>query len=357
MENNEKNINSQINETKDVENTNAEIKKDKKIVIILAVVVLVLLVATGIGGGILLSQNGGINKNKLQNEVTNNSSKSGNENIVKLNKKIDESKPVVYTADYCLNNENKKAVELGGQEYYSKDYLIVPFININSDYAKKANEEIKKLYDAIYKNYGEKINGGVSRAGELKYEYGLTDKILSVSIVCREGVTNAGWSKKYIIYNINLETLKEASFEEVYKECGFESADQLSKKIKITVENDKENIDSNNVWDSSKSQYYMNSNKEFNIIVMGNMEKVNLTVRPNAESLPDEIKNADIVNTLSASGWAGSSMNKIRLYSNGDAYLLVYNGNGETEDCVVSRELLAKKVESIENKSNERTRF
>lgn len=356
MQNNEKNFQNQENivQNTNEQNVNKDDKNQKKLTIVLIILVIVLLLAVTIGGGVLLSKNVTSIKEQKNAAVINLSKNNiiDDKNTEKLSKKIDESKTLVYTADYCKSNANKKAYGLyAGEEFNSNTYLIAPYINIDSEYAEKANEEIKKMYDDLYKNYGEKTTGGVSKAGELKYEYGSTDKILSVAIICREGVTNAGWSKDYVIYNINLETLKEASFEDVYKECGFESADQLSEKIKITLENDKESIESDNTWDSSKDKYFMNSNKEFNIIVMGHMGPINLAVRPNVERLPEDIRDAEIVNTLTASGWAGSSMNKIRLYSNGDAYHLTYNGNGETEDCIISRELLAKNVDSIEEKT------
>ena len=342
---NQQNMNSNVkNETFNVNESGA--KKQKKVAIILVAVVLILVVAIGIGAGLLLS--GAFEKDKTQNEVTNNPSKS----VAKTSKKIDESKPWVYTADYCISNSNKKAIGFNaGAEFNSKDYLKVPFINMDSDYAKKANEEIKTMYDNLYKNYGEKAQGGVTKAGELKYEFGATDKIISVAIIRREGVTNAGWSKDYIIYNINLETSKQASFEEVYKECGFENVEQLEEKIKIIIENDRDSIEGEEAWNNSTGLYYMNANKEFNIVVNGHMSAINLTVKTDAEGLPEDIKNAEIVNTLVARGWAGSSMHRVRLYSNGDAYFLIYNGEGETEDCIISRELLAKNVENIEEKS------
>lgn len=59
-----------------------------------------------------------------------------------------------------------------------------------------------------------------------------------------------------------------------------------------------------------------------------------------------EIKN------LSPSGWAGSSMQEITLFDNGDVYHVIYNGNGKTADNIVSSKLIAKYAETIEAKEN-----
>ena len=66
----------------------------------------------------------------------------------------------------------------------------------------------------------------------------------------------------------------------------------------------------------------------------------------------DEIVGSKIVKKLSPSGWAGSSMQEIRLYDNGDVYHVTYNGDGNTEANIISFDLIAKNVDSIEEKVN-----
>lgn len=213
MENNENNVQEQVKKVKkDVPKGNAA----KGFVV---AALLIVFLGIGFGFGFLCS-------------------KGWNPFAIKTSsKKIDESKPWVYDAEYCLNNEEKIAYGLyEGEEFKSKEYLKVPYININSDYAKKTNEEIKAMYDKLYNSFGEK-SGELAKVGELSYEFYNTDKVLSVSIMRREGVTNAGWSKEYIVYNINLDTLKEASFEDVYKACGFESETELKESAKIALDN------------------------------------------------------------------------------------------------------------------------
>lgn len=54
-----------------------------------------------------------------------------------------------------------------------------------------------------------------------------------------------------------------------------------------------------------------------------------------------------IVKKLSPSGWAGSSMHEIRLYSNGDVYHVYYNGEGTTDENIIEKDLIAKNAEDI----------
>lgn len=346
MENNENNIQNQ----QDIEQVNS---KDKKITVALLVIVLILVLAIGVGVGFLFT--GG--KNKSENNTVTNNTTTNNSVETKANKKIDETKDWVYDAEYCVNNTNKVAYGMfAGEEFNSKEYLKVPYINVNSEYAKKVNEEIKEMYDKIYSTFGDK-SGEVSKAGKLNYEFGKSDKILSVAITCSEGVTNAGWSKDYITYNINLETLEKATLEDVCKECGFESVAQLEEKVKISIVNNKDNVTEDATWDSKTGLYYMDASNEFNIIVMGNVNYINLTIKPDVTSTTVEKTNSEVKKEIIASGWAGSSMHRVRLYSNGEAYYITFNGNGETDDCIIGKDLVARNAEDIIMKNGEHGEF
>jgi len=74
----------------------------------------------------------------------------------KTSKKIDESKDWVYDADYLKENKKIYQDSAKTEEYAvnSNKDLIVPYININLEYAKTVNENIKALYDDYYSKYG-----------------------------------------------------------------------------------------------------------------------------------------------------------------------------------------------------------
>ena len=54
-----------------------------------------------------------------------------------------------------------------------------------------------------------------------------------------------------------------------------------------------------------------------------------------------------MVKSASPSGFAGSSLHVIRLYSDGSVYLITYDGDGFDESNIGSKELIATNVEDI----------
>ena len=61
----------------------------------------------------------------------------------------------------------------------------------------------------------------------------------------------------------------------------------------------------------------------------------------------DELIGSDIVTQLTPSGFAGSSLNRVELYSNKEVYLITFDGNGFENNNIKSNELIAKNVDSI----------
>ena len=234
MENN----NLQNDENDFMENDEIITKKGKGKKVALIVIAIILVVILGIVGGIIASGNG----NKVADNIARIVDKK-DEN--KTNKKIDESKYWVYDADYGKENKKIYNDSKKTEEYVSNssEDLIVPFININSDYAKSVNENIKKLYEDCYSKYGTAESTPYSNEYKtykhyaLKYDKYITDNILSVVISLHEGVVivdggAGGGTNTVYTYNFNLDTLAEASLDEMAKKCGFSSGNAVSNKIK-----------------------------------------------------------------------------------------------------------------------------
>lgn len=57
----------------------------------------------------------------------------------------------------------------------------------------------------------------------------------------------------------------------------------------------------------------------------------------------------EIVLTFSPSGFAGSSLNVVRYYVNGDVYVVTYNGEGTNDSDIVKNVLIAQNVDSVRN--------
>lgn len=264
MENNENNVQNQVNET-----VNKPQKSGKKVTIILGIIVLILVLAVGVLAGLFISGNGNKITNQIEEKVM-----QGNEN--KVSKKIDESKDWVYDADY-LNGRTDKTRE----NYKASRDLIAPFININSDDAKKANEEIKALYEELYSEFTENIevtkginqekvvDGSAYAISSMKYEFIEKDNILSILLTYDRGAVPADSSRAYKTYNFNLGTLKYATVEEVGKACGFSSEADIKEKINIAMENagSEAGIFEDTVWDGKR--FFINKNAKLNIVLPG----------------------------------------------------------------------------------------
>lgn len=54
-----------------------------------------------------------------------------------------------------------------------------------------------------------------------------------------------------------------------------------------------------------------------------------------------------VISSESPLGFSGASMNKLELYSNGDVYLIKYDGNGYKSDNIIEKIIVARNVCSI----------
>ena len=273
MENNENNAQKQVNET-----VNKPQKSGKKVTIILGIIVLILVLALGVCAGLLISGNGKKIINQIEEKIVQN-----DEN--KTCKKIDESKDWVYDAEYLKENKKIYQDSAKTEEYAvntDKD-LVVPFININSEAAKTVNENIKALYEEYYAKYGtvsksySDMEYTVYEHYELDYEKYINDNILSVVITLHEGSvvvdggTGGGTFTKYT-YNFNLDTLNEATLDEMAKKCGFDSGDEVTKKVEAWERRQEELAKKYTGFIGAtmdgvqKGKYFIDSNKKMNFI-------------------------------------------------------------------------------------------
>ena len=304
---------------------------------------------------------------------------------VKTSKKIDESKDWVYNAEYIKENKKIYADSAKTEKYAvnSDKDLVVPYININSEYAKTVNNTIKSLYDNYYLKYGsEKIDSYGDEYKNyyhytLNYETHLNDNILSVIIklqdmdIVVDGGTGGGIITLYT-YNFNLDTLNEATLDEMAIKCGFTSGQEVISKIREWEDKQFQYLKNDNSADIfngiQNDKYFIDENGKLNFIYKTSTSstldhaqpvekdkeieffyKKETNVIANESNSNNENK---IVKSLSPSGWAGSSMQQVRLYSNGEVYHIVYNGEGTTDDCIAAKELIAQNAEDIQEKTN-----
>ena len=144
---------------------------------------------------------------------------------------------------------------------------------------------------------------------------------------------------------------------------------KADKDVKITSANtntnsvkNENNIKENNLIKEDYIEHY-NTNKE-DIQEKSQQAEIKNEININAQN--EEIKKEDDKSTsnsissenpqntikeiLSPNGFMGSSLLKVALYSNGEVYLINYDGEGYEENNISGKELLATNVSSIYSK-------
>ncbi len=182
-----------------------------------------------------------------------------------VQKKIDVTKEWVYDADYGFENKILKDPYDGREVFNSKEELIPPYININSEYANVVNNEIKEMYIDEYNKFANIGNGRY--CSNIKYSYFYNDELLSVTIINKTGLINAGAKLKYIVYNFNLNTLDKASLEDCYKAAGYTSKEQLGLSIETTISNEikNEHLLSDVTW--NYDELFIDKDGKVNLVV------------------------------------------------------------------------------------------
>lgn len=193
---------------------------------------------------------------------------SNNEPEIKqeqVQKKIDASKEWVYDANYGFENKILKDQYGGREAFYSKEELIPPYINIDSEYANRINDEIKEMYIDEYNKFANIGNG--MYYSNITYSYFYNDDVLSVAILNKTGLLGAGAKLKYTIYNISLNTLDKASLEDCYKAAGYTSKEQLDLSIESTItrEIEDEHLLSDVTW--NYEELFIDKDSNINLVV------------------------------------------------------------------------------------------
>ena len=150
-------------------------------------------------------------------------------NKEELVNKINPSKYWIYDADY--EKDVLADFYLINGPIYADD-IKVPFINIDSNYASFANQEIKKVFDIAIDAYNEGVQNELTHV-DIDYQKYIDNDMVSTALwysIKETAVVNPN----YYTYNIDLKTGKEMSFEEVYQKCGF-TKNNIDDKVKENI--------------------------------------------------------------------------------------------------------------------------
>lgn len=114
----------------------------------------------------------------------------------------------------------------------------------------------------------------------------------------------------------------------------------------VSNESNSSNISTNESAEEKNTQ--INNIVEENNIVSNNSIYENVVVN-NSNSTTSK---SDIKESITPSGFMGSSLLKVALYSNGDVYMLHYDGEGYEDKNIASKDLIATNVTSIYSKGS-----
>lgn len=214
-------------ENKVVETTETKIEPKKKgnKGLVIALVIIIVLLLGGIG---YFAYDKFIAKNKADShEKDKKKDDPKEEDTIK----IDESRDYVYNAEYDTGNAPESYV-IGDNTYYLSS-IVVPFINIDSEAATKANENIKGIFDELLASYNDGANGGNGYVKYCEYDFYINDNILSIVFKTGTGATDVVFPY-YHTYNFDLNTGEKLIYKNAFALAGF-SSDTLLDKVKEQI--------------------------------------------------------------------------------------------------------------------------
>ncbi len=169
--------------------------------------------------------------------------------------KIDASREWVYDAEYEKNLKAPSYVVDG--KIYSGDSIVVPYINIDSDYAREVNTEIKNVFDKIIEHYNNGIEDNMSYVDSCNYTVFTEENGLFVLFTYGLGATDVV-HPVYFTYNFNLVDGSKLDFDYFCNYIGREKDEVESSVIKKIEEIFKAEM---NEFDAKEIESYLNSTK------------------------------------------------------------------------------------------------
>lgn len=198
--------------------------------------------------------------------------------------KIDSSKDYIYDANYIPNVRSKTYVDHNSTIRNIANYK-APYINLNSSYAKKVNDNIKKVYDQAAQVFDFSIDHNSCIGIEIfEYKHYLVGDMLAVVLTTKYR-TCAVTIPKYYIYVINGKTGRKVNLDEIleYKNI---NKDYFNEKVKNGIINSYySSFDDSKYYDylidENLKTYENDTNKKFFIYDNGNINLlISITIHP-----------------------------------------------------------------------------
>lgn len=198
--------------------------------------------------------------------------------------KIDSSKDYIYDANYIPNVRSKTYADYDSTIRNIDNYK-APYINLNSSYAKKVNDNIKKVYDQAAQVFDFSIDHNSCVGIEIfEYKHYLVGDMLAVVLTTKYR-TCAVTIPKYYIYVINVKTGRKVNLDEIleYKNI---NKDDFNEKVKNEIINSyyssfDDSKDYDYLIDENLKTYENDTNKKFFIDDNGKINLlISITIRP-----------------------------------------------------------------------------
>ena len=226
-------------------------KKNTGLVIVIIILGILIL---GLGGYIVYEHR---DSNRHDENVTQQNPDNESNDTLKL----DNDKEWVYDATYDLKTDRESYY---GYSDHSKliqaSDLVVPYININSDSAKKANEEIYRLYENLIHTFNDNLKNEVSFT-LVHYQTYFNDNVVSVVIITESSGTDVS-VEKYYTYNFNLDNGNLLTYQDGYQFAGFDDShitSLVNQSITSTLKSRYSNLTDFDTYNAKSIDHYNTS--------------------------------------------------------------------------------------------------
>ena len=234
--------------------------------------------------------------------------------------------------------------------------------NSKTEY-EKAEEAIKsKLLDKNWLKNNTLIksaNGNSNSIEEQDYKFAVikeqdTKNPVVVLVVTAEKIlTQNTFVIRYKNNDVSIEKVSEGHYQHVdtltngeYYATTYEHMNEWAFELLEVSSDDIGVVDRNHGTLGDEDYDYMevidfeNNNNLKSVITELNETNLN-------KLLKNQKNKNNIITSLTPSGFAGSSLNRVDLYSNKEVYLITFDGNGFEESNIISKELIARNADSI----------
>ena len=199
-------------------------------------------------------------------------------NSTSSNLKLEQDRDWVYDANYSLPTDVDSYYGYAShtQLVQASDF-IVPYLNLNSDYAKQVNTQIYELYEHLINNFNQYAQASIS-FNTVDYQWTIQDHYLSLLITITTNGTDVPVNQ-YYTYNINTQDGTQFSFNKALELTGIESSDQLIQDAITRKLHDFYNGDDFSTYQEKSFEkyteslktnsinYFLDQNNQLNVIV------------------------------------------------------------------------------------------